>query len=757
MPARFRVIQSGVSALVLVLAAAVTGTAQQSTPPGRLTAAVLWFADKTGDPELSHWGCAVPGLLTQQLREGKAIRVLPTGAVDYAFRELGVKKGTSLDAAQARKMGELIEAQRVVWGSYERQNEQWQVRASVLNVSSGKASGELIVSSADWFELRDELAGQILRELGIKPSESERQKMAQQWRTSPGALESYSRAMALQDDDKPFREQEESVRKALAADPQFTKAHVALAATLYSQGSFAEAEQAVRHALELEPDCTDAHLILGILSFFLKKPAEAEQELRKANNLDPEDSRSLIRLSELCSTQQKWDEAISFLNEARVLDPTNATVHASLGLMYAHKRDRDAAMAQLKEAERLDPGGLEGANAEQMVCQAYGILGEVPLAVEHHERFVTYAKRMGANPKLISIFEERSRQLKATLTPTFIEVSMPEAYSEQTLLLTLRERLTEDELSMVVDPLAGSAEMKRWAERLTESANGDMQKAKALFEGLTRRIEFGDGHGHRTAKEVFTAWNDPDASFICTEYANLFIALARAVKLKAFYVHVEKDYRGKAVPHDCVAVFVDDRALLVDATYRWFGVPHKEFVILDDVQAIAHHLAQLEDPERELAQRRLAVKLHPGFAWGQFALIRSLCKAEQWDEARNVFESVLQLEPDGWDVYLWRGIFADHDGDPDAAVEYLRKASGLNPESALVHFGLGNIFGRQGKLKEAREEFRVCLRYTQDANTADNARKMIAQINEQIGIEDHISETDQSQADQTGTRGQTIH
>ena len=60
MPARFRVIRSGFSALLLVFAVAVTGTAEPSTPPGRLTVVVLWFEDKTGDSELSHWRCAVP-------------------------------------------------------------------------------------------------------------------------------------------------------------------------------------------------------------------------------------------------------------------------------------------------------------------------------------------------------------------------------------------------------------------------------------------------------------------------------------------------------------------------------------------------------------------------------------------------------------------------------------------------------------------------------------------------------------------------
>jgi hypothetical protein len=50
------------------------------------------------------------------------------------------------------------------------------------------------------------------------------------------------------------------------------------------------------------------------------------------------------------------------------------------------------------------------------------------------------------------------------------------------------------------------------------------------------------------------------------------------------------------VYHDCAAVFANGKALLVDPAYQWFGVPHREFVLLNDVQVIALNrraLAQL--------------------------------------------------------------------------------------------------------------------------------------------------------------------
>ena len=730
---RLRMARLGILAALPMLVDAAVAGGREGTPPGRLRIAVLQFANEASDPDAAHWRCAIEGLLRNELREVKVIKL--GGGVEYARRQLGIDKGAALTPEQARKMGELIEAQRVVWGSYERRNGQWHVRAQVLNVASGKLSDTLIATAADWFELRDDLTKQILRVLGVEPSEKERQKMGQRWTSSPDALEWYCRAFALYDEDEPLAEQEGIIRKAIAADPQFARAHASLAGLLFSQGKFDQAEQTVREALELKPDLADAHLCLGISLVLMKKRVEGERELRKAHDLDPDDARPLERLGELFAMQRKPDEAIVFFTRAKALDPMDASIRAHLGWMYALKRDRSKAMTELREAERLDTGGMESVNAEQMICQAYDVLGEIPLAVEHYDRFLIRARKLGGSPGVIGVLEKRARHLRATLKPTFIDASMPRIYTEKSLQETLRERLTEGELEMVVNPIASSEPMKHWAEQLTEGATSDLDKAKALFDGLMRRIEVGGEREQRTAREVFAAWDEPDVSFVCQEYAKLFTALARDVNLKAFYVHVDKDYRGRTVPHDCAAVFTDGRALFVDPSYQWFGVPHQDFVILDDLQAIAHHFSQLTDTDRDVPRCRLAAKLHPDSAWGQLRLFRALSKAEKWDEARVVLDMALRLEPNRWDVHLYRGAMADHDGDLEAALGYVQKALELNPESASAHFALANVLGKMGRHQEAREEFRACLRYEPNPEQAKQARRAIAQINEMIGIE----------------------
>ena len=714
------------------------GTTEQRRPGKRLTVAVLWFKDKTGDPQAAHWRYAIEGLISNQLKEIKAVRLRP--GVKYACQELGISEGAALIPEQARKIGELIEAQRVIWGNYRRQGDKWKVSARVLNVATGKASPNLGATSTDWFELRDQLTEQILKQLRVTPSEQERQKMARRHTSSPVALEWYSKAFTSGKEEKTLAEQEAICHKAIDADPQFAKAYAALAAILGSQGEYAEAEQAVRRALELQPDLSDAHTTLGVVLRFQAKPDEVKQKFVEAHRLDPDDPEPLSRLGQLYGAQGKWDEAIDFGEKARLLDPTNAVHHAFLGLMYAHKGERDKAVAELKDAERFNTGDIESLNAEQLICQTYELLGEIPKAVEHYERFVMLALKLGVPPKRLKRFEKIAEELRARLTPNFIEASMPNIYNERALQEELQQRLTKEQLQMVINPVDSSLEIRRWAEQLTEEAESDLDKAKVLFDGLMKRIKPKGKGGSRTAREVFAAWRDPNEGFSCQEYAKLFVALGRDVGLKAFYVHVGKDYRGKIVPHDCAVAFVDGKALLVDVTYRWFGAPHKEIVILDDFQTIAHHFSQHTHTAEDLARCKLATRLHSDSAWAKLRLVGALIRANQWDEARKVLDEALKLEPERWEAYMFLGQFADHYSKNMKTVAwYMRKALTLNPESSNAHLYLAQALHFQQKMEEARDEYRACLRYDPDPETAEEALRRIAQINELIGIEENYN------------------
>ena len=702
----------------------------QSARRGKTSIAVLWLEDGTGDAEAAHWRYTVTHLLQEELDRVAALRLRTANALEYAFEQAKVDAGAAIDVAKAREIGEFVEAQRVIWGSYHREEDQWQVRMRILNTATGELSDEVTASGTEWYALRDGLAEQILKALKIEPSSGEREQMGRRETASSVAFEWFSRARALQRDHGPMPEQERCIRQAVVADPQFAYAHAALAAVLGSQGKFDEAEAAVHQALDLAPDFGPGHFVLGYLLLHLRQLDEAKKELIEARRLNGDDADVVAALAQLAWMQRDPDAALEHLHEAAVLDPFNANIRATLGLIYGSKQDRARALIALQEAEQLDPEGRD-INATQMACQVYRLLGEIPKAIEGYEKFLKRARAEGLNPHGIDEFEGTLNRLKGSLTPTFIDVSMPKVYTAESLQEALRERLTEGQLAKVVNPMASTEAIDLWARSLTKEATSDLEKARALFDGLTRRIDPRSEQSARTAQEVFAAWDDPKESFNCQEYTKLFLALAREVGLKAFYVHLDRDHAGRAVNHDCAIVFLEDKALMIDPAYRWFGVPHREYVVLDDVQAIAHHHFQ----STKVASCELAARLHPNFAWGQRRLAMSVLAAGQDEAAREVLQRAVEGEPEHWEAWRLQGIFALEGGDVEAAGAHLQRAVAGNPRDSDSHMLLALALAEQGKPVEARKHARDCLRHCTRPENAQAARRLIARINEAIGID----------------------
>lgn len=121
----------------------------------------------------------------------------------------------------------------------------------------------------------------------------------------------------------------------------------------------------------------------------------------------------------------------------------------------------------------------------------------------------------------------------------------------------------------------------------------------------------------------------------------------------------------------------------------------------------------------------------------------ALCKEKKWDEALRKLDVVLQLEPNRWDAYLLQAVISgEHSGNLEVAADNVQKALELNPESAPAHIVFANVLIKQGKLKEARDEFRAGLRYDPIPKEAEQASRAITQINERIGFEQGVPEAE---------------
>jgi len=725
--------------LMVCLCAAATSAPSPPSLSNRITVAVLPFEDRTTDPNLAPWRYVAQGLFKNQLAHVKSLRIRSEEAVRYAMRKTDHAAGNAIDPNRARTMGEYIETQRMIWGAFRKDADQWRFEVWMLNVATNELSGPFTATGADPFDLRDTLNEKLLDELQIAPTQQQRQKMSERWMSSGEALAWYGKAYMLQEQGRPVAEVEACLRKALAEDPNSATACTSLAATLANRGDLESAIDLVHRALKLDDDHAEAHALLAYILANQRRIEEAKDAARQAFRKDPDSADHLVLLARFLALEGKWDEAAGLLETAVSLDPTDAVAHATLGEAHAAKQDEQSALRELKETVDYMPERIAALNVHMKLAETYERLRRNSEAVDHYQQTVALATQLGMDPRMVQAIAARVDRVKSLLAPTFIEAAIPPRFTEVQLDAILTDRLTAQEQQMVGNPFSCTQAMRSWAHELTRDADSDIDKARAIFEGLAGRRSAAGQMRSRTATEVFEAWNDSGVRLVCMDHAVLFVALARTVDVNAFFVQVTRAPDGKAMNHACAAIFAEDRCLLADSSYRWFGAPHQEYAVLDDLQTAAflcfHNRAA--DAHR-LPVYRAGLKLWPQSVSGRLALVGHLARTEQTDEARRVFAEVPEPASKGYEASQYfsaKGLLAAVDGDLEQAEQLTRKAIALCSTEAGPHFALGQMCLKRGRLAEARAVFRDCLRNNPDVVMAGLARQLIVQINEKIGFD----------------------
>ncbi|MBU6400585.1 MAG: tetratricopeptide repeat protein, partial [Verrucomicrobia bacterium] len=726
-------------ALVGATNAPPANTTNGVAQPNRLTVAIIGFENQTGDTAAGYWASGLDTLIGDALRQVKAVRVMPVDAVNYALRQLRQKSAKPVEVVWERELGELIEARRVVWGGYRRRGKQWQVRVRVLNVATGRVSKYLTAVSADWFDLRDRIAEQILKELQVKPTQAEVQEMRRR-RTGPSAFESLTKAWALEEKGKDTASAERWIRGALEAHPQCAEAYISLASIKAEQGKVEEVDQAARQALKLEPDLPAAHRMLAWVLGADQKYREAEVELRAAAKVDPDDAETFELLAWNDAAQGRPDKAFEHLNRALELNPFKASVHAQAACFDAGHGNREQALAELRAAERL--AAPDDSWETLYAATAYETLHDIPTSIHYYEKSIATAKKQGTDQERIKDMEDHCRELKTTLTPVYLTLTEPKFYTEADLNQLLKQKLTPAEIGLVTNPLTCTPAMDRWAHEIVPGASNDFQKAQQLFGAIAHHLSLVQSSGSRTAEQVFADWNAPAVSFSCQENATLYVTLARAVGLKAFFADVQESWNGNRVPHACAAVFFGQKALLADPSYLWFGVPHKKVTVLDDLQTVAYHLAQRHD----LKLARIACRLAPDLPLIHLNLIGALVDAGRWDEVRRELPTLLRLDNDGWMSKFAHAAFAAHEDKSDQAVDLLQKVIQANPDFAGAHANLGEIYEKQGKLAKARDAYRHALRCVLNPDEDSAVLQALARVDEKLGSKTADTSSDLTEA-----------
>ena len=271
-----------------------------------------------------------------------------------------------------RDAGRQLHVDAVLTGTLARASDRVQVAATLVDVASGASIWRHGYERPpnDVLSLQDDIALAIVDDgIRLRLSEQERRNFMRRVTNDPEAYKLYLLAVrrSEQESESDYLAARDLLEQAIARDPQFALAHVALATThaVMAIDGFARPTNAwpqsnrhVRQALDLDPNLADAYAAAASETFFFSWDWEgAERAWQKANALQPgRISPDFLRASAL----QQWalgktDEALKMAGRARSVDPLNAAFAATEGDFFLQAGQLDTAVNRYEEAIGLAP------------------------------------------------------------------------------------------------------------------------------------------------------------------------------------------------------------------------------------------------------------------------------------------------------------------------------------------------------------------------------------------------------------------
>ena len=146
---------------------------------------------------------------------------------------------------------------------------------------------------------------------------------------------------------------EETLREAIALNPNYARARQALAEVVIATRRIPEANAEIERAVELEPLSLSINAAVGLMSYFGRRYEKAIERFQQTIEMDPTFYPAHWYLAWAYEQNGQLDEAATELREARRLSHDNTLVVATLGCVYAAAEQTGEARTILAELEDL--------------------------------------------------------------------------------------------------------------------------------------------------------------------------------------------------------------------------------------------------------------------------------------------------------------------------------------------------------------------------------------------------------------------
>jgi len=363
-------------------------------PPVR-SVAVLPFADLSAERDQEHFADGVAEEILNALTKIGDLRV-PARSSCFAFR------GLNLDA---REIGRRLGVEALLEGSVRKAGQRLRITVQLIDARNGYQlwSERFDREVADIFAIQDEIAGSVVRALGLSLRQGEQRHLVKASTTNVEAYEFYLRGRKLF--QKWTRENinlaREMFGRAVALDANFAAAWAGLAtAHVHLHGSDSEphlekAREASARALKLDPQSAEAHVAAAQGFSMEQRYSDAAAEFERAIELDPTLFDAHYYYARSCFKNGDLEKSLRLFRQAQSVRPDDyqAVYLEALVLMQLRgwNEAREAYQRGLESSHKHLALNPHDARAYVLGAGACARLGETQRAKEWAERAMSLA------------------------------------------------------------------------------------------------------------------------------------------------------------------------------------------------------------------------------------------------------------------------------------------------------------------------------------------------------------------------------
>jgi serine/threonine protein kinase/TolB-like protein/Tfp pilus assembly protein PilF len=344
--------------------------ASETTQPGPTPAAgpidslaVMPFANAGNDPNAEYLSDGITESIINTLSQLPRLKVMARSTVfRYKDREV-----------DAQEVGGELGVRAVLVGRVLQLGDMLVIKAELVDVAEGTHlwGEQYRRKPSDIFEVQEEIAREISRNLQIKLTGAEKRLLAKRYTDNADAYKLYLKGRyclskmtkeSLASGIKFFTE-------AIELDGSYALAHAGLADAYYRlsgaylppKEAMPQAKAAAIKALEIDDTLSEAHASLAVIkAFYDWEWAEAESEYKRAIEYNPGYASAHHWYGWYLALMGRLDQAITEITQAYELDPGSLEINTDLGLSFFLARQYDQAIEQFRKSIEMDGSFLNG-------------------------------------------------------------------------------------------------------------------------------------------------------------------------------------------------------------------------------------------------------------------------------------------------------------------------------------------------------------------------------------------------------------